>query len=199
MSRTALPVVRFDRGLLIKRHLATFGQSKRDVHVLVLIGLVGEAQEPFWLWYRDGLTQWESREHLGQPLRRKVLQLLRTTCRYTEKLPSFIKTHDLRAQDAADLEIGHKANEALELAFHKCFKAEYLKEIPQQFIVLEVPFSEKDEAKKFGATWDSELKKWKISQERYTEQLARWLPRSPRQDIPAEGSKSSRAEPLEKE
>ena len=194
MNRAVLPAVRFDRGLLIKRHMATFGQSTKDVHVLILIGLVGETQDPFWLWYRDGLTQWESRVRLGQPLRRKILQLLRSTCRYVDQLPSFMEIHDLRAQDKADTELGRKANEALELAFLERFKTDYLKEIPEHFIVLEVPFSEKDQAKALGAIWDPSLRKWKVLEEHYTQEFARWLPEQQKQNESADYSKASRPE-----
>ena len=197
MNRAVLPAVRFDRGLLIKRHMVTFEQSSRYRHTLVLIGFVGETQDPFWLWYRDGLTQWESRVRLGQPLRRKILQLLRSTCRYADELPSFIETHDLRAQDKADTELGRKANEALELAFLERFKIDYLKEIPEHFIVLEVPFSEKGQVKMLGAVWDPALRKWKVTEDRYTQELAQWLPKQQKQNEPADDLKALRPELLE--
>ena len=42
--------------------------------------------------------------------------------------------------------------------------------------VLEVPFSEKDEAKALGAWWDPELKKWFVPQGRDLTLFERWMP-----------------------
>ena len=40
---------------------------------------------------------------------------------------------------------------------------------------LDVPFSEKDQAKALGAWWDPEARKWFIPLGRATEPFARWL------------------------
>ena len=45
-------------------------------------------------------------------------------------------------------------------------------------ILLNVPFSEKDEAKKLGAWWNPELKKWYIKDRNEYIKLKKWI--SPR-------------------
>jgi len=41
--------------------------------------------------------------------------------------------------------------------------------------ILNVPYAEKDEAKKLGAKWDSVRKKWYVPQGVNTEPFIRWL------------------------
>ena len=43
-------------------------------------------------------------------------------------------------------------------------------------IILNVPFEEKDEAKKLGAIWDPEIKKWIAKDRRKYKQLSKWFP-----------------------
>jgi hypothetical protein len=44
---------------------------------------------------------------------------------------------------------------------------------------LMVPFEEKEEAKRLGAQWDSEVKRWYIPDTRDTAQFEQWIPKSP--------------------
>ncbi len=42
-------------------------------------------------------------------------------------------------------------------------------------LILEVPYTEKDEAKGLGARWDPEMKKWFVPKGRDTKPFARWI------------------------
>lgn len=42
-------------------------------------------------------------------------------------------------------------------------------------LVLEVPFSEKDEAKQLGARWDPDLRKWFVPRGKDTTLFKRWM------------------------
>jgi len=46
---------------------------------------------------------------------------------------------------------------------------------PAQTTILNVPYAEKDEAKKLGAKWDSTRKKWYVPQGVNPEPFSRWL------------------------
>jgi hypothetical protein len=43
-------------------------------------------------------------------------------------------------------------------------------------VILEVPFKEKDEAKRLGAWWDPDLKKWFVPQGKDPRPFIRWFP-----------------------
>jgi hypothetical protein len=45
-------------------------------------------------------------------------------------------------------------------------------------VILDVPFSEKDEAKGLGAWWDPDLKKWFVPRGRDPEPFRKWIPES---------------------
>lgn len=49
------------------------------------------------------------------------------------------------------------------------------KEVNQERLYLNVPFSEKDQAKKLGAKWDSKKKSWFISPDKEKELFAKWF------------------------
>jgi hypothetical protein len=44
---------------------------------------------------------------------------------------------------------------------------------------LTVPFADNDRVKAFGGRWDPNQRSWWIARERYSDELARWLPRPP--------------------
>ena len=48
----------------------------------------------------------------------------------------------------------------------------------QQRSILEVPFSEKDEAKRLGAWWDPQLRKWFVPAGKDLHPFKKWLPHS---------------------
>ena len=50
---------------------------------------------------------------------------------------------------------------------------------PRRGVLLLVPFKEKDEAKKLGAWWDPDLKRWFVPEGRDPAPFARWIPGSP--------------------
>jgi|SRR5947209_7401193 len=45
-----------------------------------------------------------------------------------------------------------------------------------EVVFLDVPYHEKDEAKRLGARWDPEVRKWYIPEGRQHEPFSRWLP-----------------------
>lgn len=176
ISRTKLPSVQFTTGLLIKRYGISFGGwVPRDMYTFLVIGTIAEIQLPFLLEYTEGVAQWESPTRLDLPLRRKILALLRTTCRFVEQPPSFIQVHDLREFDHADRKQAEEQASSLRMAFEQRYRSEFLNETPEEFLVLNVPFAEKDEAKKLGAVWDSSLRKWKVNKELGLKAFERWL------------------------
>ena len=42
--------------------------------------------------------------------------------------------------------------------------------------ILDVPYAEKDEAKKLGARWDPEMKKWFVPKGKEAANFQRWFP-----------------------
>lgn len=58
---------------------------------------------------------------------------------------------------------------------------------------LNVPYSEKDEAKKLGARWDSGKKKWFAENVEHLDKFLRWMPERLR--LPRETRKSTRDVP----
>jgi hypothetical protein len=44
-------------------------------------------------------------------------------------------------------------------------------------VILDVPYSEKDEAKELGAWWDPDLKKWFVPQGKDSRPFSRWFPK----------------------
>ena len=44
-------------------------------------------------------------------------------------------------------------------------------------LILEVPFKEKDEAKRLGAWWDPDLKKWFVPKGQDIRPFAKWFPK----------------------
>ena len=43
-------------------------------------------------------------------------------------------------------------------------------------LILEVPFAEKDDAKKLGARWDPEIRKWFVPEGLDPLEFRRWMP-----------------------
>lgn len=49
-------------------------------------------------------------------------------------------------------------------------------EKPERQVILEVPFKDKDEAKRLGAWWDPDIKKWFVPKGVPVMQFKRWIP-----------------------
>ena len=49
-----------------------------------------------------------------------------------------------------------------------------------RLMVLEVPYSEKEEAKKLGARWDPDIRKWFVPTGIDPKPLAKWFPEAER-------------------
>lgn len=51
---------------------------------------------------------------------------------------------------------------------------------------LDVPYSEKDEAKALGARWNQDIKSWTINADQDTSKFEKWLPKTPEYSIRAD-------------
>jgi exodeoxyribonuclease VII large subunit len=49
-------------------------------------------------------------------------------------------------------------------------------------VVLNVPFAEKEAAKKLGARWDPDLRKWFVPRGIDARKFERWLPKEPQKE-----------------
>ncbi|MFT4718419.1 MAG: hypothetical protein ACI9IL_000750 [Rickettsiales bacterium] len=61
--------------------------------------------------------------------------------------------------------------------FKKNSKSEGKIELAEQDIFLDVSFSQKDEAKSFGARWNPKIKKWFIPAGINKSPLKKWIPK----------------------
>jgi hypothetical protein len=140
-----------------------------------LIGRAGET--PFYLAYQGGITNWRCQERLGDSLRKKILGVLREEIRYGATLPPYIVEHDFRESDERDLDASSRAASDVELAFfNDVWRGIYLNDRDEDYVVLSVPFAEKDEVKALGAKWDAQNRVWKVKQQEDMSAFSRWMP-----------------------
>lgn len=190
MSRSRLPQVSFETGILVHRSISAWPRT--DSHRLdyFLVGKAGET--PFLLAYQGGITNWWCPERLGESLRKKILGVLRAEVRYVEVLPSYIAEYDFREADELDRNEGSRQASAVELAFfNDVWRGQYLGETDEDFITLAVPYAEKDEAKALGAKWNPQERVWKVKRQEDMSEFARWMPEEETQKTRPSGAKIS--------
>lgn len=178
MTKTTLPGFGFEQGMAIRRlDRSVFGSSTRVRVDWQVIGLIGDGT-PFLLYYSGaGFTQWHAPSHLGDPLRRKILAGLRVEVRRADPPPAWLQVHDLTA---LGIEEGAKAAEKLTLEYyHDVWQAGYAPEPAPDYVLLAVPFAEKDQAKALGAVWYPEGKTWRVQRREDMSAFAAWLPKEP--------------------
>lgn len=179
MSRQFLPAATFECGIVLHREIPFMHTTKHQV-TWHLIGKL-EDGTPFFLQYTEpGVALWDCPKVLGQSLRRKILSKLRAEVRYADNVAFALEAHDLRELDQKDLHLGHEQAEKLSLDFfHGVWRARYLGKSLEDWVSLQVPFSEKDQAKALGARWDSVAKVWKVARQDDMSAFSRWLPAAP--------------------
>lgn len=177
MPKTALPTVTFEIGQCLRRHLpASYGPGQvRPVDAWTVIGRLGTG-EPFCLFYQGlGLTQWHSPTHLGDSLRKKILDHLREQVRDAATPPAFITVHDLRALDDRTLTEGNaEAGRLSQAFFDDVWRAEYLHDRDADWIELDVPYVERQQASDLGALWHPGRRKWRVHKSQDLSAFARW-------------------------
>ena len=186
MPRATLPSFRFERGIVIRRSFPAWGATTRkDVVTWHLIGRLEEGT-PFFLQYTEpGTTAWTCAQNLGPSLRRKILAGLRTQVRNASWTAFPLQTHDLRELDARDFQEGQAETEKISGEFLEAvWRRQYLSIREEDFIVLAVPFAEKDEAKALGAKWDAQAKVWKVQRQLDMSAFSRWLAPGPECEAP---------------
>lgn len=169
MSR--LPAVRFERGLRLTLPDPRYPNSGRSVVVYCLIGRL-ETGQVFFLEYEGGIVRWECPVHLGEPMRRKILHLLRTDIRTAETAPSFLVCLDY-TQDPNGIEASEPVRQDF---FQRQWRRETLGEQGDDFVDLKVPFEEKNQVKALGARWDPTRRVWQARRQKDMSAFARWLP-----------------------
>ena len=177
MAKTQLPEVHFSRGMVIRRLINTVHTVVKPRDYWYVIGNLSDGT-PFFLAY-ELIPSWASPKHLGEPLRRKILREFKARIESAPHL-SFIQQHDLTSipdDDSNDPRSASQLALGLYLAFFNgSWRAETLNDRDEDYVWLNVPFAEKDDAKRLGAEWRSVEKKWRVKQRGDMSPFARWLP-----------------------
>lgn len=178
MAKTQLPDVHFTRGLVIRRLINTVHTIVRPRDYWYVIGNLSDGT-PFFLAY-ELIPSWISPKHLGEPMRRKILKEFKARIACAPH-PAFIERHDLTgiADDNSD-DPSSASQQALGLYlafFNGAWRAETLNDRDEDYVWLDVPYAEKDEAHALGAEWRGAEKKWRVKQPDDLSPFARWLPK----------------------
>jgi hypothetical protein len=136
-----------------------------------------ESGTPFLLHYHGyGVTSWDCAERLSVGLRRKILALFAETCRTVAVRPPWVVFEDLCELDRADDRAARERAGELFLTFHReVWRGEYLNDWDEDYVVLKVPFAEKDQAKAAGARWEPAQKVWRVKRQADLSAFARWI------------------------
>jgi hypothetical protein len=180
MPKTALPTFTFETGLCLLRRLPSpFNGAWRTVPVWMVVGRLATGV-PFFLQYQGqgtGHTQWFGPTHLGDSLRKKILDRFRVDVRTAEPPPAFLVHQDLQALDARNLDEGNA--EALRLSqafFNGVWRAQYLNDRDEDWVSLNVPYAERPAAQQLGAEWHPLSRTWRVHTRQNLALFARWLP-----------------------
>lgn len=173
MSTQTLDDVVLTRAVAIDRMMPQIsGHALAKKRCWWVIGRVG-TDTPFLLSYQEGgATQWTCAAALGEGLRKKILGRVRTELRQATALPGYAVVHDLthlglREADAPAAQIWQQF-------FDQEWRANTLSDRDEDWLVLRVPFAEKDQAKAMGAKWDASKKVW-LARADQRDAFAKWL------------------------
>lgn len=178
MTAKKYPDFTFETGYraLVVRTSAAGGECLVEQSDYVIVGKL-ESGTPFKLEYNGGVTNWSCAEALGEGLRRKILERLRREVRFADALPVYMESHDLRLIFANDVAAARDAYHGLYMSFHnEVWRAKYLNDRDEDYVVLGVPYAEKDAVKALGARFDGTLRKWKVKKQSDMAAFANWLP-----------------------
>ncbi|HZC25015.1 MAG TPA: DUF5710 domain-containing protein [Candidatus Binatia bacterium] len=167
-----------ESGICIRRYFPAIYGSREEHKLRHDWHIIGRLEDgpPFLLMYSGcGMTNWFCSANLGDSLRKKILDKVRTDLRRADTPPSYITVHDLTGE--ADWQVANSRAEQLSLSFFKtAWRSGTLNDRDEDYISLAVPFAEKDEAKALGAKWDGQAKAWKVKLQADMTPFARWLP-----------------------
>lgn len=173
MARTKLQSVSFETGMCMHRTIPGIPVA-RDHTFWYVIGKYGA--DLFMLMYSNGYTNWYSDVNLTDSIRTKILGHFKNELRDASLLPAYVRVHDLRAADVADLKSSDANAGDISLDFHDNI---WLKQYCGiEYIKLNVPFHEKDAAFAAGAVWNAGLKVWQAVKGPNMDRFKRWLPDS---------------------
>lgn len=165
MERQKLPEVTFERGYRVDGRTYRCDSGVREAVCVVLLGTLKD-MGVFYLSLGP-VNHWESPVHLGLPLRRKILAAAKALLAAP---PAWFEIRHMSEFDGEDALVTFIQR------FHReVWRGEYLGDREEDYVVLAVPYAEKDEAKALGARWDPELKRWKVRREQLSEAFTRWL------------------------
>lgn len=178
MARQKLPDFKFERGICVLRSIpGMFDHSPRTVRKdWTIIGRLDDGL-PFMFMYRNSITNWFCEQQLGLSLRKKILNTFREEVRCTDGLlPGYIVMHDLQMVDQVDINAGHTAAAAIEDPFYNdVWRSEYLDDRDEDYVVLSVPYAEKDEVAKLGAKFNGNIRKWWVKRADDMTAFAKWI------------------------
>lgn len=184
-----LPGFAFERGIRIRTayddHLGT-----HERHVVWVIGRLDDGT-PFNLRYGIA-TSWDCQVRLGESLRKKILDGLRRQVRFADALPDFVIDHDLTAMRYDYAAYPERVDDPLwveEDRIEREFRDDvwrnlYLDDRDSDYVVLSVPYVERDQAKAAGAVWNGRLRAWWVNRPADLSAFSRWLPAEPASPAP---------------
>lgn len=181
---SALPDFQFETGICLRNaRTAAFRlcPSGRSWH---LIGRLADGT-PFNLFYSNTVTSWASPARLSAGLRKKILARVREEIRYAAALPPYVTEYDYTTRALTTHEEDAEFSEIFARWDREVWRGQYLGDREEDYLDLEVPFAEKDQAKALGAQWDGPRRTWRVHRSKDLQTFARWLP-SERQ-APADG------------
>lgn len=193
-----LPDVIFEEVTLFKTLVLNFKNCHKKSQWIVSGHINDEKQTPFYLDYSGGYTHWKTPQRFATNLRKKILNKLREDYRRNENLLNNVTVHDysnvINVNDLDDIifiniekdkvtadselylnnlnEISIKVTE-----LYQKWEKEKLGFDPNNLITLNVPYAEKDEAHKLGATYYGKEKVWKIPKTFDLQVFEKWLPK----------------------
>ncbi len=151
--------------------------TKRGLEQWYLVGRVDG--QPFYLHYLGmGATNWASPETLGTTLRRRILARFKQEVRgqIHPWMQEFVTSLFVPASDPQQ-----RALAAACIAFHRtAWRDRMLDDRDEDYVVLQVPYAEREQAQQQGAVWRSEQRTWVIHRRLLASaNVAAWLPPAP--------------------
>ncbi len=150
--------------------------TKRGLEQWYLVGRVDG--QPFYLHYLGmGATNWASPEQLGATLRRRILARFKQEVRGQTHpwMQEFVTTLFVPASDPQQ-----QALTAACIDFYRtAWRDRMLDDRDEDYVALQVPYAEREQAQKQGAVWRADLRTWMIHQRLLASaDVAAWLPTS---------------------
>lgn len=176
--RAALPSFEFSEGIRILRREPTWRGQWEDYIESMIIGRLTDSGEPFLVTLTKHSVYWYCVGEFSQALRSKIRGGFENLFAM-EELPKFVVSHDLRESDMHPSRPAH--GQLAQMFYDRVWVANYSEKWPQNYVVLAVPFEDKEEIKELGAQFDLVLRRWRVRWREDMSAFERWLPsRHPR-------------------